>query len=145
MTSSEYPLIAVYYACTTFQVSIALACCVWVLRFYHHDPPTDELPRWVKVTWLQFLNINGKILVQKFCWTRPEQATEKQRVSQKLAMLSGTSLEPKRISGRQGNCMRISENVSGEQKYCMSYVVNCFLKSNIIDNCFGSPLRFGCL
>eukprot|EP00112_Aurelia_sp_Birch-Aquarium-sp1_P007388 Seg1804.2 transcript_id=Seg1804.2/GoldUCD/mRNA.D3Y31 product="Neuronal acetylcholine receptor subunit alpha-7" protein_id=Seg1804.2/GoldUCD/D3Y31 len=55
VTSSEYPLIAVYYACTTFQVSIALACCVWVLRFYHHDPPTDELPRWVKVVVLNWL------------------------------------------------------------------------------------------
>lgn len=53
VTSSEYPLIAVYYACTTFQVSIALALCVWVLRFYHHDPPTDDLPRWVKVSSFQ--------------------------------------------------------------------------------------------
>jgi len=55
VTSSEYPLIAVYYACTTFQVFIALALCVWVLRFYHHDPPTDELPKWVKPVVLNWL------------------------------------------------------------------------------------------
>eukprot|EP00794_Sanderia_malayensis_P007494 gene7494-8325_t len=55
VTSDSYPLIAEYYACTTFQVSIALAICCWVLRFYHHDPPMDEIPRWVKVFVLNWL------------------------------------------------------------------------------------------
>lgn len=48
-TSKVYPMIAVYYACTIVQVSLAMGMSTVMLCFYHKRPFTTPIPKWVKV------------------------------------------------------------------------------------------------
>ena len=42
-------MIAVYYACTIVQVSLAMGMSTVMLCFYHKRPCTTPIPKWVKV------------------------------------------------------------------------------------------------
>lgn len=48
-TSKVYPMIAIYYACTIIQVSLAMGMSTVMLCFYHKRPCTTPIPKWVKV------------------------------------------------------------------------------------------------
>lgn len=121
-TSKAYPMIAIYYACTIVQVSLAMGMSTVMLCFYHKRPCTIALPIWVKVVILNWCaklvrlhdsvdNVKRKL----YATTWKQMALRKSRSS-----TCGVKEITERVFNKQ------EESIRQEEWRIAAYVVNRF-------------------
>ena len=121
-TSKVYPMIAVYYACTIVQVSLAMGMSTVMLCFYHKRPCTTPVPKWVKVIILNWCaklvrmhDSVDKIKTKLYCTAWKQVAIRKSR-SETCGMKGITE----HVFNKQ------EESVRQEQWRIAAYIVNRF-------------------
>ena len=90
-TSEHIPLLGQYFVVTMFDTALSLVATCLILNFFHRNPSTSPMPRWVKVVVLGYM-------ARVFCFKDINQELEMQAAHQSqkrksVESLAGTDLE----------------------------------------------------